>query len=114
MKLHIFNCEIFVQDHSSLNSTESAMELLTNIEVAAARTKGKQMVDFQAWNMICCNAKIFDTENKKNVLYSCPSPMQRTVLCIFFPRPLTCSHCLLILKSSWHFLTTKMEEIDVP
>lgn len=112
MKLLIFNCEIFVQDHSSLNSTESAMVLLTNIEVAAAKTKGKQMVDFQAWNMICCDAKIFDTENKKNVLYSCPSPVQRTVLCIFFSRPY--SHCLLILKSSWHFLTAKMEEIDVP
>lgn len=32
-----------MQDYSNLNLTESAMELLTNMEVADARTKGKQV-----------------------------------------------------------------------
>lgn len=42
-KCHIFKSEIFMQDYSNLNLTESAMELLTNMEVADARTKGKQV-----------------------------------------------------------------------
>lgn len=51
--------ETFAQKHTRLNLTESAMKLLTNMEVAGARTTGNQVVGLQAWNVIRWDMKIF-------------------------------------------------------
>lgn len=51
-KYQILRSEPLGQEHTSLNLTESAMKLLTNMEVADARTKDKQVVGLQVWNVI--------------------------------------------------------------
>lgn len=58
-KYRILRSEPLGQEHTSLNVTESAMKLLTNMEVVDARTKDKQVVGLQVWNVISWDVKVF-------------------------------------------------------
>lgn len=69
------------------------MKLMTNVEVVDARTKGKQEIGLQAWNVIKWQVKIFDNENKKMVILL-PHFCAKNKSLFFFPK-LSLSPCFI-------------------